>query len=197
MATLNYSQKSLVIPITSIHFWFDWTLRSSKLSLILVPTRFSSSCLISDQKWAADLFSLLHLPFGTLSLSIFVPQIHHQFSKVYSRPFHIKSVFRLSYHLSIACTMSPRFSTYTLTMDSLQSLPCISHIASFLQNIWIAWRKRLRCLHLKTERALNSLLLLPDGVTVKTSPIGWVATARACDQKLWFTAPQFVKYNTS
>ena len=44
-------------------------------------------------------------------------------------------------------------------MDS--SLPCISHIASFRQNNLIAWRGCPRCLHLKTKRALNSLLLLP------------------------------------
>ena len=36
--------------------------------------------------------------------------------------------------------MSPRISTYALTMDS--SLPCISHIASFLQNNLIAWKGR-------------------------------------------------------
>ena len=54
--------------------------------------------------------------------------------------------------------MSPRISTYVLTMDS--SLPCISHIASFRQNNLIAWKGRPRCLHLKTKRALNSLLLL-------------------------------------
>ena len=77
--------------------------------------------------------------------------------------------------LSIACTMSPRFWIYALTMDSRPSLPCISHI----QNIWIAWKGHPRCLHLKTKRALYSLLLLPDGVTLKTSPRGWMATARA------------------
>ena len=54
--------------------------------------------------------------------------------------------------------MSPRISTYVLTMDS--SLPCISLIASFRQNNLIAWKGRPRCLHLKTKRALNSLLLL-------------------------------------
>ena len=54
--------------------------------------------------------------------------------------------------------MSPRISTYALTMDS--SLRCISHIASFRQNNMIAWRGRPRCLHMKTKRALNSLLLL-------------------------------------
>ena len=36
--------------------------------------------------------------------------------------------------LSIACTKSPRFSTYALTMDSLQSLLCIFRITSFLLN---------------------------------------------------------------
>ena len=60
--------------------------------------------------------------------------------------------------LSIACTMSPRISTYALTMDS--SLPCISHIASFGQNNSIAWKGHPRCLYLKTKQALNSLLLL-------------------------------------
>ena len=54
--------------------------------------------------------------------------------------------------------MSPRISTYVLTMDS--SLPCISLIASFRQNNLIAWKGRPRCLHLKTKRSLNSLLLL-------------------------------------
>ena len=54
--------------------------------------------------------------------------------------------------------MSPRISTYALTTDS--SLSCISHIASFRQNNLIAWKGRPRCLHLKTKRALNSLLLL-------------------------------------
>ena len=53
--------------------------------------------------------------------------------------------------------MSPRISTYVLTMDS--SLPCISHIASLRQNNMIAWKGRPRCLHMKTKRALNSLLL--------------------------------------
>ena len=63
--------------------------------------------IVSDQKWAADLYHLLHLLFGTLSLGVFVPQIHYRLSKVYSRPFHGKSLF-----LQIsACTMSPRFST--------------------------------------------------------------------------------------
>ena len=54
--------------------------------------------------------------------------------------------------------MSPRISTYVLTMDSF--LPSISHIASFRQNNLIAWKGRPRCLHLKTKQALNSLLLL-------------------------------------
>ena len=31
----------------------------------------------SSNKWAADRFPLLHLPFGTLSLNIFVPRIHY------------------------------------------------------------------------------------------------------------------------
>ena len=52
-------------------------------------------------------------------LSIFVPQIHYRLSKVYSRPFYVKSLFRQT----SACTMSPSFSTCTLAMDSFQSLP--------------------------------------------------------------------------
>ena len=54
--------------------------------------------------------------------------------------------------------MSPRISTYALTMDS--SLPCISHITSFRHNNMIAWKGRPRCLHMKTKRALNSLFYL-------------------------------------
>ena len=33
-------------------------------------TRIFSLCLMSDQKWVADHFPLLHLPFGILSLNI-------------------------------------------------------------------------------------------------------------------------------
>ena len=35
--------------------------------LLDLPTRIFSLCLISDQKWAADHFPLLHLPFGRVS----------------------------------------------------------------------------------------------------------------------------------
>ena len=40
-------------------------------------------CLISDQKWVADHFPLLHLPFGILCLNISALQIHYLLSVVY------------------------------------------------------------------------------------------------------------------
>ena len=96
--------------------------------------------IVSDQKWAANLYPFLHLSFGTLSLSVFVPQIHYRLSKVYSRPFYVKRLFRQT----SACTMSPRFSTCTLAMDFFHAISsCVFHIASFLQNIWIPLRECL------------------------------------------------------
>ena len=73
---------------------------------------------------------------------------------------HCKSIknFLVISRKTLIHSMSPRISTYVLTMDF--SLPCISHIASFRQNNMIAWKGRPRCLHMKTKRVLNSLLLL-------------------------------------
>ena len=65
--------------------------------LLDLLTRIFLLCLISDQKWAADHFPLLHLPFGILSLDISALQIHYQLSVVYSRPSYIKSLFHHSY----------------------------------------------------------------------------------------------------
>ena len=62
-----------------------------------IPTRIFSLCLISDQKWAADHFPLLHLPFGILSLNISALLIHYLLSVAYSRPSYIKSLFQHSY----------------------------------------------------------------------------------------------------
>ena len=47
------------------------------------------------------------------------------------------------------------------------------HIALFLQNIWIAWKRRPDVFICK-KRALNSLVLFPDGVALKISPNGWL-----------------------
>ena len=68
------------------------SLRSSNKNLLIVPD-------ISDQKWTADHFPLLHFPFWNLSLNIFALQILYRLSVVYSvsRPSHIKSLFHHSY----------------------------------------------------------------------------------------------------
>ena len=74
-----------------------WSHLTFLQDLLDPPTKISSLCLISDQKWATNLFPLLHLPFGTLSINILVPQIHNLLSEVYSRPSYIKSLFQHSY----------------------------------------------------------------------------------------------------
>ena len=58
--------------------------RSNKILLIVLDIRSEMGCR------SFSFFPLLHLPFGNLSLSTFVPQIHYLRSKVHSRPFHIK-----------------------------------------------------------------------------------------------------------
>ena len=72
-----------------------------KNSFILLPPDADSlrqHCIRrSDQKWAADHFPLLHLPFGILSLNMSALQIHYRPSVVYSRPSYIKSLFHHSY----------------------------------------------------------------------------------------------------
>ena len=62
------------------------SLGSSNKNLLIVP----------DMKWAADRFPLLHLPFGTLSLSIFVPRIYYLFSG-FAQDFLISKVSILPY----------------------------------------------------------------------------------------------------
>ena len=102
------------------------------------PTRISSLCRISNQKWAADRSPLLHLPFGTLSLNnvnIFVRRIHCLFLGVCSRLSHIKSPSAIvinSLHI-----VSSDFDLRTY--DGHSSLPYLWYV---------------------TKRALRSLLLL-------------------------------------
>ena len=104
-----------------------------------------------DQKWAADRFLLLHLPFGTLSLNIFVPWIHYLFLGVCSKPSYIK----VSYAIVINSLHNASSDFDLRTYNGHCSLPCISHFALFLLNNLIAWKGRPRCLHLKTKRVLN------------------------------------------
>ena len=63
---------------------------------------------------------------------------------------------------------------------------CIFHIASFLQNVFISKQ---------TSIELIIIILLSDGVKLKTSRRGWVSTARAYDQNS-VHCPQFLKPNT-
>ena len=65
------------------------SLRSSNKNLLIVPD-FRS-------EMGRRSFSLLHLPFGTLSLNIFVPRIYYLFLGVCSRLSYIKSLFHHSY----------------------------------------------------------------------------------------------------
>ena len=123
---------------------------------LIVPPPWLSHA--ANLRVAADHFPLLHLPFGILSLNISALQNSDSLSAFRGLLKTFLYQKSLPPQLSIACTMSPRISTYVLTMDS--SLPCISHIAPFRQNNMIAWKGRPRCFHLKTKRALNSLLLL-------------------------------------
>ena len=74
---------------------------------------------MSDQKWAADPYHLPHSPFGTLSPSAYsFLRFIIRFPRTTQDLFYVKRLFRKT----SSCTMSPRFSTCTLAMDSFQSL---------------------------------------------------------------------------
>ena len=134
---------------------------------------------------------MLHLPFGTLSFSIFVPQIQYLLSKCSYKKF-------LPPKLSIACTMSPWFSTYALAMDStpiffffffrMLAQYYTPNIYTPITSMQIPYRfifaKYLDCMEgthpmssSQNETGVELIIfLLPDGVTLKTSPREWVST---------------------
>ena len=97
-------------------------------SLLDPPTRISSLCPISDQKWAKDCFPLLCLPFGTLFLNIFVPRIHYLFLGVCSRPSYIKFS-----SATVINSLHNAASDFDLrTYNGHSSLWCISHFTLLL-----------------------------------------------------------------
>ena len=95
------------------------------------------------------------------------------------KTFYVKSLFRQT----SACIMSPRFSTCTLQWTPSNLFLHISYrfiFAEYLNSI----EGTPPMSSSQNKRALNSillllllLLLLSDGVTLKTSPRGWVSTA--------------------
>ena len=83
-------------------------------------------------------------------------------------------------YLSIVCTKCPRISTYSLKIDSpLFHAYSISNY--FCRIPWIARKRRPDVICKK--RTLNSLVLLPDVVTLNIIPKKVATAARACDQK--------------
>ena len=95
IATLTFKVLKFQQPYQ--HTFMIWLHHTFLHDLLDLPTRIFLLCLTSDQKWAADHFPLLHLPFGILSLNISALQIHYRPSVVYSRPTYIKSLFHHSY----------------------------------------------------------------------------------------------------
>ena len=81
----------------------------------------------------ADLFPLLNLPFETLFLNIFAPQICYLLSEVYSRP-SILLISKVSSAIDINSLHSVSSDLDLRTYNGLSSLPCLSCIALFAQN---------------------------------------------------------------
>ena len=124
--------------------------------LLDLPTRIFLLCLISDQKWAADHYPLLHLPFGILSLT------YPLFRFITGLPWSTQDLLisKVSSTIDINSLHNVSSDFDLRAYNGHFSLPCTSHIASFRQNNMIAWKGRPRCLQIKTKRVLNSLLLL-------------------------------------
>ena len=99
-----------------------------------------------------------------ISRLVIYKRLHFQYRQLFL--FDFRSQRSLGKSTKIYCPKMNRVWDFGIqfqgeTPAQRQSLSsCISHIASFRQNNLIAWKEHPRCLHLKTKRALYSLLLL-------------------------------------